>query len=592
MIRPRRRRTVLLTIVAACGLLALLALAWDWNWLRGPVARHVAERAGRSIEIGHLDIRFDGLDPTVQLTQVSVANAPWVRGTAGRPLLVAQRVTATIAWRSLFADLTVVTKLVLSGADLHLERQADGLRNWRLLEPDDRGPPRARILRLEAHRSTLHFIHEGLALDLRVSADDLPAPVPRAQDAPLTSRLRFQGRFREAAFSADAQASRVLTFFDTGEAFSVRGTAASGALRLEIDGLVGDLFALGRVDADLRLAGPSLADLRPLLPQAWPRTAAFTAAARLQKTDAHWRLGGLRATAGRSDATGELAYTEAAGRGRVDAKLASEALHLADLWRSGSAASGGQGLRAVDVQASWDIGTLHLPVLPPLSGVRTAARLTDGALEISPASARLAGGTVQGVLSIDTRQQPPAAAADLSWRGLRIEQLLPALPAKSQVSGPVSGQLQAAGRGSSWREVLAALQGQAQVQMTSGLLAPYLDARLALNGDKLLRAALTDPGKVPVRCARADLRLRGGTGEIRPLVIDTAQTRVDGRGTVDLRRLRFTLLLTPQPKEAALLALERSLRITGSFDNAEVELVPAEAIARSPCNPGAPAPGR
>lgn len=591
-----RRHALLLTIAAACCALAWL---WDWNWFRGPVQHYLSDRAGRPVELGHLDISFSGLDPTVHVGPVAIDNAPWVQGTRGEPLAVARYAAFTLDWRSVFAERLTVQRLVLADAAIHLERRADGLRNWRLADPTDTGPPKARILRVEAQRSTLHFVNEGLALDLHAAASDLPAAVDRPGDEALTTRWRFEGRFRQSAFTAEAQTSRVLTFFGTGEPFAVDGQATAGPLRLQLAGRATDIFEFGGMEADLRLSGRSLADLRALLTPGWPDTAAFTATGHLSKAGPQWRFDAVRATVGRSDAAGEGVYTQGArdsqgeARDQLAVKATSDAVHLPDLSRRGGAAGAGRrNPPAFDAQVAWEMKALHVPVLPPLSNVRTTARLADGALEVSLASARLAEGSLQGLLAYDMRQQPQAARADLSWRDLRLERLLPPRDDGSEASGPVSGMLKITSRGASWQDWLAHADGQARLHLASGLLSANLDAKLALNGGKMLRAAVTQADKVPVRCARVDIALHEGIGQLSPLVLDTAQTRIEGRGIADLRRRRIDVTLTPEPKQTALLALRRSMHVTGTFDAPEVKLVAAEAFGRSSCDPVSPAASR
>src|SRR4051812_8351184 len=130
--RPRLRPRSRAGIVALVVLLAVtaLALAFDWNWCR-PLLRHYVEsHSGRRFECADLQVHFDGLDPTVTLRGVRIQNASWA--SSREPFLVAGRVSATLVGRSLGSDMTVIRLLVLEDAQVDMERQADGLRNWRL----------------------------------------------------------------------------------------------------------------------------------------------------------------------------------------------------------------------------------------------------------------------------------------------------------------------------------------------------------------------------------------------------------------------------------------------------------------------------
>lgn len=584
-----RRHPGRLAGATVLALLVVLALAWDWDWFRGPLVRHLAEQSGREVEVGRLEIAWHAApDPTVRLLDVHIANAPWVTATAGQAFARAREASFTFGWRSLLRGRPVVTRLRLVGADVALERRADGMRNWRLRRPDDRGTGKFTFMRLEPHDSRLRVVNEHAGLDLHTASTDLPASIDVKDGAPLVQRIAFSGRLRGAPFEGVATASRTLSFLHSGEAFSVRGAARSGALRLEADGQVADLFRLGRVAAALRLSGPSLTALAPWLPQAWPDTPAFTAEAQLAKAGEAWTFTRLDARVGRSDVGGELTYHQRE-RPDFEARLTSRALHAGDLGlgRDTSAPAGAsdrdekaslQGLQRLDGRATLDVDTLHLPGTPPLRKTHAEARLAQGRLIVTPLRLGIAGGQAEGTLDIDSTQRPPQARLDLRWRDVQLADLLPPLPADRQVNGPVSGRLQLQSHGASVSQWLANTSGQAHAEMRSGSLSAALDARLALNGGKVLRAAVADPSDVPIACARVELALREGRADLFPVQLDTAQTRIDGRGELDLRQRRLDLLLTPQPKQPAVLALKQSIRIRGPWSTLSIDRVPQEAI--------------
>jgi len=575
MTRPGPKTlAALVLVVAGLG----LAVAWDWNWFRDPLAEHLSTRSGRSVRLGDLHVSFEHFpDPTVRLRDVAIDNAPWVRATKGRPFVTAKEVAFTFAWHSLPTGRPVVSHLRLVDADVALERNADNLRNWRLREPDDRGDGKFKIQRLEALRSRLRFVHDGVGLDLRTAA----APLPAAQGA-FTTRITFGGTWRDARFDGEADTPPALTFLDTGEAFALRGAATSDALRLTVDGTVTDLFRLDGIDADVGVSGPSFAAVRRLMPAAWPDTAAFSVAGHVAKNHDHWAFTDLKAEVGKSDIGGELRYNAGADRPFLEGELTSRVTRLDDVWHGAppprKTDDDTPPLRRFDADIGLLVRTLHLPHVPPLTQVRLKARLDDGLLDLTPVQARVADGELQGLASWDGRQQPPAARAELTWRNLRLEQLLPPLPDDGEATGPLSGQLKLTSHGDTLDALLAHASGHGDATLRGGRLSAGLDARLGLNGGRAVRAALAPAADVAILCARTGLVLKDGRGEVFPLLLDTAHTRVDGRGDADLSAGRATLLLTPRRKESALLALDRSLQVTATADGVDWRLVPQQAI--------------
>src|SRR6195952_2429750 len=164
--RPRAGWGRRLAIVFA-GLLVVLVLAWAFQglWLGTLLRHYVMAKSGRSVQFDDLHVGVGrGFDPTVTFRNLTVQNAPWAERKE-QPLVHAGLLSVTVAWRSLFDDQTILPLIVVEDADLDMERQADGLRNWRVTRPDDRGPPRVRVLAIDARRSRMHTIQRGSGLE-------------------------------------------------------------------------------------------------------------------------------------------------------------------------------------------------------------------------------------------------------------------------------------------------------------------------------------------------------------------------------------------------------------------------------------------
>ncbi len=139
---------------------AVVIMVFDWNWFRGPLERYLYKKSNREIRIEDLHVTLGlTLAPTVRLRGVYIENAPWAVNK--QPLVVAGEAAFTFSLRSLLERRPIVTRLVLHDADVDLERQADGLRNWRLRNPDDRSPGRVKVMTLEAYRTRIRFNHGG-----------------------------------------------------------------------------------------------------------------------------------------------------------------------------------------------------------------------------------------------------------------------------------------------------------------------------------------------------------------------------------------------------------------------------------------------
>ena len=107
--------------------------------------------------------------------------------------------------------------------------------------------------------------------------------------------------------------------------------------------------------------------------------------------------------------------------------------------------------------------------------------------------------------------------------------------------------------------------GPLSLALENGSLSHKLDAKLGLNGGKLLRSFFSGDKQVPIRCGQVAVDFSRGTGTSRQLLLDTEQTRIDGAGSLHLGDESWAVLLTPSPHGAAPLALKASVLAKGSF---------------------------
>src|SRR5690242_5753992 len=115
---------VLVVVALATG----LAL-FDWNKARGWISAKVGEHTGRELVIGELDVHPFSLHPRIEAGGVSFSNAGWAGKT---PMVAADRVNFSVSLPALLAGRVVMPDVTLDGAQVLLQRDAGGRRNWAL----------------------------------------------------------------------------------------------------------------------------------------------------------------------------------------------------------------------------------------------------------------------------------------------------------------------------------------------------------------------------------------------------------------------------------------------------------------------------
>jgi hypothetical protein len=129
---PRRRLERHHWLAAAGGVIVLAVvvffLLFQWNWLRGPLARLISARVHRPVAIrGDLEVHPWSWTPTVVINDMTVADAPW---SGPAPMVVLPRLTAKVELLPLFTGQTVFPLVVADRPRVRLLHDGEGRANW------------------------------------------------------------------------------------------------------------------------------------------------------------------------------------------------------------------------------------------------------------------------------------------------------------------------------------------------------------------------------------------------------------------------------------------------------------------------------
>ncbi|HEV7801608.1 MAG TPA: AsmA family protein, partial [Burkholderiales bacterium] len=508
----------------------------------------------------------------------------------------------TFSLASVWRGRPVISRLVLVDGTVDLERRADGLRNWRLRDPEDPSPGRVTVMTFEPLRAQVRFVNRAIDLDFVATA--APAEV-RNGDA-LSTRITYQGRYQQSAFSGEALSGSVLSFRDSGMSFPLRGRFVSRATRLDFDGFFTDIFDLGPMDARLRLAGPSLSLVHPFVRARPPESRPYTFEAQLTQTRKVFHFAQLAGKIGGTPIAGDVVYDHSAARPVVKAALHSDAADFDDIRpllgmrgaarparsdtpRSANASDEADdekdrgyfptrafrlgGFRSFDLRVAATLKKLAVPGFRTLDDVRVDAKLTQGVLELKPVELQLAGGRVTGSATFDGREDAASASISGELRGIRIERLVPALGEKAGSAGALDGHVAMSGRGVSIAAIVGSSAGAFAAAIEQGRISNLTDAKLGLDFGKVVSVFLRGDREIAINCGAAAFDVRDGVAKSTKIVLDTEQTHVVGRGTILLRDEELDLLLTPEPKKPGLFTRRASVRIKGPLRRPAVSVV-------------------
>src|SRR3954447_17322470 len=127
-------RRVLIGLAILLGILLLAPFiafyAVDPNWLKPRIEAMASQALGRKIELrGPLELKR-GWALGITAHDVHLANAP---GGEAQEMAAVDKVQATVdLWQLVTHRRLAIPEVAVTGADLHLERNAQGQGNWQL----------------------------------------------------------------------------------------------------------------------------------------------------------------------------------------------------------------------------------------------------------------------------------------------------------------------------------------------------------------------------------------------------------------------------------------------------------------------------
>jgi uncharacterized protein involved in outer membrane biogenesis len=592
-----RRHAWLVALAATALLLLLLVLLWDWNWFKGPIERRVTATTGREFTIGHLDVEL-GRVVVVRVSDLSLANTQW---SYTPEMARADLLRVEVPFWPLLRGERVLRRTDVVRPALLLERNSRGTANWRL----EAQRPRLRTEDADAGWSFGEVrIHDGrldvrdapLGTNLRLTVD---SATPQADAASVRLLFRGTGRYRAQPFRLDGWADSPVALLERKDAaFRVDVSARAGATRGRAHGALQVPLNPSHVQFSVELSGDDLGDLYPLLGLAIPASPPYRLSGQLRRDGRVVSLLRMQGSVGDSDVTGDVTVDLRARKPMLRADVASTNLDLDDLGgliglppgtAAGESASPKQRAEAARRAAGptllpdreYDLRKLnamnaqvHLHADRvdagkwPIRSLAMRLDLDDALVRVDPLDVGFAGGKVTGRVRLDARKTPIASTADVGFRSIDLESLLPDMQPANV--GRINGQVRVHGRGNSVADMLATADGEAQFGMGEGRFSNLLLELAGLDVAESLKFLVGKDKTVRLRCAYADFDFESGVMQTQALVFDTTDTVVFGSGSIDLGEEALALQIRPEPKDVSPVSLRGPLEIGGTLKDPKV----------------------
>ena len=548
---------------------ATAAYFFDWNLARPYIARKISSTTGRSFAInGSLDVHLS-LRPRIVVDDVVLGNAAW-----SKDPLMAQigHADFKIDLLKLLGGHLSFPEITLSGLRLVLEENKDGLQNWVF---DQHGEQREfpNIDALAIDRGTLTYRDAIANTDLTLAVNTVAA----SKDDPESMlELTGKGRFKGMESMFWARGGALLTLRSADQPYPVKANATLGTTKVSIAGTLLDPLHLKGQELNFQLEGSDLALLYKIVGMPLPTTPAYKLAGFLGHSGDIWSITRFKGTVGSSDLSGDFSVDRGKTPQMITAELVSHSLDMKDLSGLIGMALGPKPadrvlpnkpfnlakLRSADADVRFR-GAKIITQKIPLEKMDAHLVIKDATLRLAPLDFVLAGGKIVSEITMDGRKSNILTHADITVKGLHLEQMLPATKTHVASAGTLGGRAILDASGNSIAQMLGSANGEAALIMDGGSVSELTLRKSNLDIANSFMVLLGGDRQVPVRCMVANFKAVDGDFRVQDLVLETPKVNISGEGSVNFRDESLHLKLVA--KGNSLAALRGPIVVSGTF---------------------------
>lgn len=604
--------------LALAGAVVLLALLWDWNWLRPLAEARASAAIGRKVTMDSLELH-PGRTTVIVAHGLRISNPD---GVDGPDLATVARLGVTFDVETWLRTSRIVLPLIEADQPVVTLRQTlAGQDNWTITlptpDPDvpaDITPP-VQIGDVVVTGGTADVIAPRANADvtLSISTGDLPRGGVNAgsiaaavSDAGRALIIEAKGSYLNQPITAHLVGGAMLMLRESRH-YPVDFSLASGATRITLKGTIRDPLNFAGADLRLMLSGPDMALLYPLTGIPTPPTPPYQVSGKLDFGHGRYRFSAIEGRVGSSDLTGELELDPHGARKILSGTLTSHLVDMADLGgfigsQPGRVTTPGQSpqqvedvkraeadpqllptrrisipkIRSTDIHITYR-GDKILGKNMPFDSIATKLDIDDGRIRLTPLRLGISGGDLTGTFDLNPVGDELDASTDMRIEHVNIAKLL-AMAGLGDGTGSISGTARLKGRGASLAAIVGHGNGAIDVTMPGG--GNVTSVVLDLAGLQLGRAVLSAlgvPDKEAIRCMVADLDLDNGILATRKLELDTSEHIVTGGGRIDTNREVVEMYLRTDAKHLSIGTLATPIRISGPFK--DLSFTPSPELA-------------
>lgn len=596
----------LLTLMVAVVVTAVAILySTDFNAYKDDIRSLVREATGRDLVIEGNFKPTLSLTPSLVVERVKFSNAPWG---SQKDMARIGALRAELELLPAFFGEIRIKQVVLSGADILLETNAEGIGNW-VMKPQEpkqkeQSPGSAPTIptfdRVLIENSRIVWRDGRAGTRSTITIERLRAQA-RTLESPLGINLKGSYDGHPVALDGTIGSLAALT---TGSALALNFSLHAGGAKVAVKGDIKRPLSGTGITVGLKVSGKNLATLNGLTGASLPSIGPYDLSATLSDQDRRWQFKGLKLSMGGSDLAGTLTIDPGVKPTGIKANLKSTLLREVDfrdrtvskaVVKSQSKPEKSSGNTEDNRVFSDEVLPLDMPRDTNLKLTLRAKRietsnkavneasldlsLKDGVLVIRPFKAEYGKGQFVIRLMSKPASGPPELSFDFKMTKLDLAEAIKEAGSPGLLTGHMDARASLRGTGRSVRSIMAGLNGTIQVTMNGGRIDKKMLDLLDSEAFEILSPWSGGDKGIEIKCLVGRYGIRNGKLKSDATVFDTDRLLVVGEGGVNLASEEIDFSVTPTARDVSLLKLIVGLDVGGTLASPTVLPDPG-AIAR------------
>jgi uncharacterized protein involved in outer membrane biogenesis len=191
--------------------------------------------------------------------------------------------------------------------------------------------------------------------------------------------------------------------------------------------------------------------------------------------------------------------------------------------------------------------------------------IKDGTLKLAPLNFETAGGKLVTEITMDGRGSHIVTHADITAKGLHLDQLLLTSKLTASNQGILGGRAKLDAKGDSISQMMGSANGEAALIIDGGTISELLLRKANVDIANSFLVLVRGDKNVPIRCMVANFKAVEGDFKVQDLVLDTPKVNIIGDGNVNFTDESLHLRLVSQSKGFSLVSLRGPILVTGPF---------------------------